>query len=428
MRYLSLFSGVEAATLAWAPLGWTAVGFSEIDPFCANLLKHYWPDVPNLGDVTRITDEMIASLGPIDLVMYGFPCQDASVCGNRQGLRNDDGSATRSGLFYEATRIVRSAAQHCGCRWQVFENVPGLFSVNGGRDFAQVVGEITGLPVSVPEGGWQKAGLVRNHRPDGWQFGWRTLDAVYAGVPQRRQRIFACGYLGYDISGVAEVLFNAESMPWSSGPSRKKRKGAAGSAERRVAEQRSLDLGVVAYGGNDTQGSIDVACCLNAHPSGSRMDFATETLVVEVPLAFQTRLLRNGRGAPSKIVPCLSSAECDGHADTKPHVIIPAEAFKPSYYTRGKDGAPSETHPPKEADADKGDQDPVVRVGSRVRRLLPVEHERLMGFPDGHTDVSFRGKPASDSQRYRVVGNSIVVPNLHWLGERIDLIHRRIKP
>src|SRR4051812_6058438 len=117
MRYLSLFSGVEAATLAWAPMGWIPVAFAEVDPFCANLLKHYWPQVPNLGDVTQITDEMIADLGQIDLVMYGFPCQDTSVCGSRKGFRNDDGSTTRSGLFYEATRIVRSAARLNGCRW-----------------------------------------------------------------------------------------------------------------------------------------------------------------------------------------------------------------------------------------------------------------------------------------------------------------------
>src|SRR5215472_285906 len=107
MRYLSLFSGIEAATLAWAPLGWECVGVSEIDPYCCAMLAHYYPSIPNLGDISQITEAQIAGLGPIDIIVGGYPCQDVSVAGPRHGLRRDDGVETRTGLFFEAVRLVR---------------------------------------------------------------------------------------------------------------------------------------------------------------------------------------------------------------------------------------------------------------------------------------------------------------------------------
>ena len=132
MRYLSLFSGIEAASQAFIPLGWECVGVAEIEPFPCKVLAHHYPDVPNLGSVTEITKEQIESLGHIDLVVGGFPCQDLSIAGKRKGLQNEDGSATRSGLFFTAMRIIEWAKP----RWVVVENVPGLYSSQKGRDFA----------------------------------------------------------------------------------------------------------------------------------------------------------------------------------------------------------------------------------------------------------------------------------------------------
>lgn len=134
MRYLSLFSGVEAAALAFLPLGWECVGVAEIEKFPCAFLAHHYPDVPNLGDVTKITDEQIKALGHIDLIIGGFPCQDVSQAGKRKGFEHD-GKITRSGLFYEANRIVRVAREHCGLRWLILENVPGIFSSRGGARF-----------------------------------------------------------------------------------------------------------------------------------------------------------------------------------------------------------------------------------------------------------------------------------------------------
>lgn len=185
MRYLSLFSGLEGASLAWRPLGWECVGVSEIEPFCCELLKQRFPDVPNLGDITKVTEEQVRALGRIDVVIGGFPCQDVSVAGARRGFHDDasGGTVTRSGLFYEAMRIVRLARP----RWTVIENVPGLFTSRRGRDFATVVGELAGAQFDVPAGGWRSSGVAAG--PDG-MVEWRTLDAQFFGVAQRRARVF----------------------------------------------------------------------------------------------------------------------------------------------------------------------------------------------------------------------------------------------
>ena len=183
MRYLSLFSGIEAATVAWQPLGFELCAVSEIEPFPCSVLAHRYPDVPNLGDVKKITREQIGALGRIDLVVGGFPCQDVSVAGKRAGLKNDDGSATRSGLFFDAMRIVEWIRP----RWTVIENVPGLFSSNAGLDFAAVVGEMAGCEFDVPADGWRSSGVAIGPRG---LVEWTVLDAQYHGLAQRRRRVF----------------------------------------------------------------------------------------------------------------------------------------------------------------------------------------------------------------------------------------------
>lgn len=165
MKYLSLFSGIEAASQAWKPLGWDPVGFAEIDPFPCAVLKHYYPDVPNLGSVTDITEDQIKRLGHIDVVVGGFPCQDLSVAGKRLGLRTDDGCVTRSGLFFHAIQICLWAVP----RFIVMENVPGMLSSNDGKDFMTVLDEIAAI----------------GYIPD-----CDICDAQYFGLAQRRKRVF----------------------------------------------------------------------------------------------------------------------------------------------------------------------------------------------------------------------------------------------
>ncbi len=156
MKYLSLFSGIEAASIAWKPLGWECVGVSEIEPFPCAVLAHHYPDVPNLGDVTKITEDDIKKLGQIDLVVFGSPCQGLSVAGARKGLDDE-----RSNLFYDAIRVIEYAKRHCGTRFALLENVPGAFSSNKGADFTEVVKHMAGLSdIDTPTNGWGKEGAA----------------------------------------------------------------------------------------------------------------------------------------------------------------------------------------------------------------------------------------------------------------------------
>lgn len=213
MRYLSLFSGIEACTVAWHDLGWTPVAFAEFDDFPKAVLKHHWPDVPDLGDVTKITEEQIKALGPIDLLVGGSPCQDLSVAGKRAGLRNDDGSLTRSGLFDHQMRIFEIARKYNGCRFCLWENVPGSFSSNEGRDFAYILGSMVNREVPVPREGWGNSGVCTSDEGDRI-VEWRVLDAQYMGVPQRRRRVFALLDTGAWWSR-PPILFEPKGLQWN---------------------------------------------------------------------------------------------------------------------------------------------------------------------------------------------------------------------
>ena len=160
LRYLSLFSGIEAATVAWKPLGWEAAAFAQYEPndkiqFPSKVLEYHYPDVPNLGDVTKITEEQIKALGHIDLVVGGSPCQDLSTAGKRAGLKKEDGSLTRSGLFDYQMQIFEWAVKNNGARFMLWENVPGAFSSNEGNDFGYILGSMVQGNVPVPRDGWK---------------------------------------------------------------------------------------------------------------------------------------------------------------------------------------------------------------------------------------------------------------------------------
>src|SRR3990172_4808888 len=184
MRYLSVCSGIEAATVAWHPLGWQAAGFAEIDAFPSRVLAARWPDVRNFGDFTKIE---AGDVGTIDLLVGGTPCQSFSVAGLREGLRDDRGNL--------ALEFIRLAAR-TRPGWLVWENVPGVLSSGGGRDFGSILGAMVEC---------------------GYGFAYRVLDAQHFGVPQRRRRVFVIGYLG-DWRPAAAVLFERESLHWDFAP------------------------------------------------------------------------------------------------------------------------------------------------------------------------------------------------------------------
>jgi DNA (cytosine-5)-methyltransferase 1 len=219
IRYLSVCSGMEAASVAWHPLGWQPVGFSEIEPFPCAILKHRFPQTPNYGSLTEYASWPLQS-GSIDLLVGGTPCQSFSVAGLRKGMADPRGNLAL---------VFLGLADRLKPKWIVWENVPGVLSSNGGRDFGSFLGALVEL---------------------GYGFAYRVLDAQYFGVPQRRRRVFVVACLGDDVAP-AKVLLEPESVRWDPPSSRKKGKSPTSDAQ----------------GGSGASGPkwpADTACTLNA--------------------------------------------------------------------------------------------------------------------------------------------------------------------
>lgn len=263
MNYLSICSGIEAATVAWHPLGWKPVGFSEIEKFPCAVLAARYPDVPNFGDMTKHDDWKINDT--VDLIVGGTPCQDFSIAGLRAGLTGDRGN-----LSLEFGRI----AARLRPRWLLWENVPGVLSSNAGQDFATILGLFSGQVVDVPAGGWSNFGILPGYR-NAYGLAWRVLDAQYCrvdgfpnAVPQRRRRVFIVGYIG-DWRRAAAVLFEPEGLRRDSPPRREAGEGvaadvapglvASGRDVERAGETRGQDPMVAVR-----QWPADVAPTLNA--------------------------------------------------------------------------------------------------------------------------------------------------------------------
>lgn len=395
MRYLSLFSGVEAAHLAWEPLGWECAAVAEIEPAACAVLAHrlgatrprYLPDsedyqparyariafgerLLNLGDVRQVTLDDIAALGRIDVVIGGSPCQDLSVAGRRAGL-----AGARSSLFHEQVRIFDAARHLCGARWLVWENVPGAFSTNDGRDFAVVVGTLAGLQLDVPEEGWGNEGVAAGPRG---LVEWSVLDAQWRGVAQRRRRVFAVLDTG-NWADRPPVLLEPDRLRGDSPPRREAGEGAAACA-----------------GGGPDGGRISGAVTSkwakgSGGPAGDEVaNMVAHTLRGE---GFDASEDGTGRGTP----------------------LVPV-AFHGS---QDPDVSGEVTHP---VGRNQG-QETCVYHAAAVRRLTPREAERLQGMPDDWTLAPFGGKPMSDGPRYRMIGNSFAVPVIRWIGEQIANVY-----
>ena len=370
MKFLSVCSGIEAASVAWKPLGWQAVAFSEIEKFPSAVLTHHYPTVPNRGDMTRFKEWPDAE---VDVLVGGTPCQSFSVAGLRKGLDDPRGNL--------ALTYLAIAAKYRP-RWLVWENVPGVLSSSGGRDFGSFLGGLGEL---------------------GYGFSYRVLDAQFFGVAQRRRRVFVVGHLG-DWRRAAAVLFERESLSGHPAPSREAGEGIAVCPTLRAGGNRT--------GGDrppgtdvDTADSL-IAMCLNAKGGAGRMDAESETLIafpwqvggsqgMSVDFDVSGTLVKNQTQAVAFTV----SEQANGFAWER--------EFAPTLDAQ----IPNDT-----SNIQKG-----VRIGSAVRRLTPRECERLQGFPDDYSLIPYRRKPAADGPRYKALGNSMAVPVMAWIGRRIAM-------
>jgi len=383
MKYLSLCSGIEAATVAWHPLGWKPVAFSEIEKFPSEVLAHHYPDVPNLGDMTQFK-EWNYEEGSIDLVVGGTPCQSFSVAGLRKGLEDPRGNL---------------ALTFCGIlnkfrpKWFVWENVPGVLSSGGGRDFGSFLGALVKL---------------------GYGFSYRVLDAQYFGVAQRRRRVFVVGHLG-DWRPTAEVLFESESLQRNIKPSRKEEQDPPGFIETGFGAYRQSTVGGttkasggVLGGGSETFIHVaDKAPKLTSSAAGiSRVGNDTTADSQYIAQAFHaTQDPISGKkspclGATSKIGVAynITFNDANGTRKDRPNGgMYVNETNVSNTITQAGVG----TFP----------------TNMRVRRLTPIECERLQGFPDGYTDVR---ETCPDGPRYKALGNSMAVPVMRWIGQRIE--------
>jgi DNA (cytosine-5)-methyltransferase 1 len=441
MRYASLFDGLGAAHLA-APAGWDCVASSEIDPHALAVLAHHWPSHRQVGDVTAFDWDSVH--GSVDLVCGGSPCQSFSIAGKRLGL--DDPRGNLALVFLDVVR-------RSGARWFVYENVPGLLSSDGGRDFGAFLGAVGQL---------------------GFGYCYRVLDAQHFGVPQRRRRVFVVGYLG-DWRPAAAVLLEPEGMRGDSPPSREAGKGVAG------AIASCPDGGSGYRNDADTADNlVATARCLTAG-HGMRLDWETETFVTHtlrgdgfdasedgtgrgtplVPTAYRTSpncgawetgdrtdALTTGSDPTSHVIaftckdhgadvgdlsPTLRAMGHDGsHANAGGHVAI---CIKGAAIGREPHNGPQFGEVLFDGTSytlNCVDRHAVLPPHHRsaVRRLTPRECERLQGIPDDHTLVPYRGKPMADGPRYKLVGNSWAVPVARWIFSRVDtmdaILRRRV--
>jgi DNA (cytosine-5)-methyltransferase 1 len=539
MKYLSLCSGIEAATVAWHPLGWEAVAYSEIERFPSEVLAHHYPNTPNLGDMTKFKEW--TNVSNVDVLVGGTPCQSFSVAGLRKGLDDPRGNLM---LTYLAI------AKRYRPNWLVWENVPGVLSSNGGRDFGSFLG-----------------GLAEC----GYGFAYRVLDAQFFGVAQRRRRVFVVGYLG-DWRPAAAVLFERHSLQGHPAPSREKRQGVAASTGAGAANSSAITARMVAFGEYSDDGT---ASAMKARDYKDATDLVAQPVVVDraafnqgknaqykfraehsetmdslvargphavlQPIPIHDQATRhagkngektmgkgNGLGVGHPGEPMNTLTKGDRHAVAQPIAYAfdslssnsmksanPASGCnevdvskaldtsrgldpscnqggigvaQPIAFSRNDDGgdATHDLSPTMRVAGNAGgmlaaavgtdiyngaitgdvavpltnradgtgtgptvmqpiclmDQggsvmniehdmtgtlrrethghEPLVMQSMAVRRLTPVECERLQGFPDSYTDIKSKNKPTPDGPRYKALGNSMAVPVMAWIGARIQ--------
>jgi DNA (cytosine-5)-methyltransferase 1 len=524
---------MEAATVAWHHMGWTPVGFSEIEAFPSQILKHHYPTIPNYGDLTKFKEWPIER-GAVDLLVGGTPCQAFSVAGLRKGLDDPRGNLALTFL---------ALADHLRPKYILWENVPGVLSSSGGRDFASFIGALAQL---------------------GYGFAWRICDAQFYGVAQRRKRIFLLAIAGSgNWKTAAEILFERKSLFGNIEESDKEGEsitsdagtsvetsgilwsgGDQANAERVIDKAGTLNCNKGQRGGyicptvldraafnqgqnakyepfieqtetcptlvgrgphavqmpfrkskratsttdNETWVQADSSNTLNNfdlgdtrtthavvyenHPNDSRVTGPLDVAPTVVsrfgtgggnvpfvnlePITFQPGNLcrRAGANPSTQVTTTLTTSSGDqiphiaysiredakaNNFSATPLEVTPAlQALRPSVQSHHAQTFVAQQINPQGVDlynqALTGDLHcplrtagghgaPATLQSMAVRRLTPVECERLQGFPDNYSQIPWKGKPADqcpDGPRYKACGNSMAVPVMRWIGERIQ--------
>ncbi len=413
-RFISLFAGVGGFDLGMERAGHECVAQVEWDKNAAGVLKRRWPDVPLFCDVSKVSAD---DLPDADFITYGFPCQDLSVAGKREGL---DGQ--RSGLFYEATRLIRELrARGCGLRIAVAENVAGLFSADDGVALARCIRELLDCGAC--------------------ETGWRLLDSQYFGVAQRRKRVFIVSDFGGE--SVDEILAVTESLPGHPAPSREAGQGTAGDA--------GAGFTVSSFGGYERG-------CGTLRSQGGDLGGGSETLLTQGADVYNGELtgetavtVTSATGIANASGPKAISWNGDVTPKASEDVSVTLRSQQGGEgvgVAHVKEGPCYENHPGDSRVTDSGETCPTItkRCGTgggnlpyirqhqnlTVRRLTPVECERLQGFPDGWTsekmEVVLEGNEwkatgkvvkQADGPRYKAMGNAVTVNVAEWLGKRI---------
>nr|DAN24336.1 MAG TPA: Cytosine specific methyltransferase [Caudoviricetes sp.] len=418
MRYGSLCSGIEAASVAWEPLGWQPAWFAEIEPFPSAVLAHHWPHVPNHGDMTQLVGKILnGSVEAPDVLVGGTPCQAFSVAGLRGSLDDERGNLTLVLIrILDAIDFIRARNGQPPCIL-VWENVPGVLNTKDNA-FGCFLGGLAGenLPLEPAGKKWTNAGAVLGPTRE---IAWRVLDAQFFGVPQRRRRIFAVA--SARAIRPAEILFERQGQAGHPAAGSEAGQDPAAFVESSFgAYKQSTVCGTVRASGGAVQGGSETLLACRMRGFGDYIQDNTAGTVKA----------RDHKDATDLIVvhgrqdPCTSdkafTLDCQHSGNTNIVCINGNIIGKDPNGTSGGNGmgaiqdgtAYTLTATDRHAVSD----------GMAVRRLMPVECERLQGFPSGHTQIPWRGKPAADcpdGPRYKAIGNSMAVPVMRWIGQRI---------
>ena len=378
ISYITLCSGIECASLAARPLGWQPLCFAEIEPFPSAVLAHHYPDVPNVGDMTRY--DWSRYKGLCDVLIAGTPCQAFSIAGRRESLADDRGNLTLK--FAEICDDIDPKVV-------VWENVVGVLSLPDNA-FGCLLGRLAGedSPIVPPGGKWTYAGMVAGPVRT---IVWRVLDAQHFGVPQRRRRVYLVGCPRSSGIDPSKILFERKSVSGDFVQSQRERKISSGNASDCAGVRGGIPgisptvsskwaKGSGGPAGDECQNLIP---CLTGNPYGdnaSREGLLIAYCIQQGQIGRKNKNGPQGKGWDEGVCATITN-------NHHPHVV----AYKMS-----------------------------------VRRLTPRECERLQGLPDDYTLIPYRGKPAADAPRYKAIGNGMAVSVVSWLFRRIHAIYQGI--